>query len=306
MMATSHHSQLNSATTKPRRSSSYGSSSSDDINGSIPDMIMSASFQSFPESDNSSLSSSTRSLNRAQSPVIAPRSIFGSYWSSPTYKNSIDETINDDEDGVLARLQTLQFPLVNDLDADDGEESSSAASNKIFQALIISVEQKTSFNDASIDYQVALPSTQTRPPRRQILPTPPPTTAVSSSLILSRCKFQHQPFLQRKSFSTTALLKGSSHQSCLRKSRYSCSAIVTSSEAAVVGRLHHGLRNDGYHDLLHHDSQPAAAISCGNRPYDLRDELKKSVSFYSEVSVFEFAVPIDEQRSQKGWSDYFA
>mmetsp|Transcript_13147 Transcript_13147/g.24186 ORF Transcript_13147/g.24186 Transcript_13147/m.24186 type:complete len:301 (+) Transcript_13147:51-953(+) len=293
-------SQLNSTTTRPRRSGGYGSYFSDDSNNSIPDMIMSASLQSFPESDNYSMSSSIQSL----SPVSSPRSIFGSYWSSPMHKNTLEETnANDDE----ARLQMLQLPLVNDLDTD-GADSSSASANKIFQAPIISVEQKTCFDDASIDYQAALPSTPTRTPRRKILPTPPPPTAISSSLIPPMRKFQHQPFLQRKSFSATALLRGSHpHQSCLRKSRYSCSAIVTGSVTAtsVMGRLHHGSCNHGYHDLYHHNPQPAV-ISRGNRPDDPRDELKKSVSFYSQVSVLEFSVPPDQRRSQKGWSDYFA
>mmetsp|Transcript_15133 Transcript_15133/g.24612 ORF Transcript_15133/g.24612 Transcript_15133/m.24612 type:complete len:303 (+) Transcript_15133:153-1061(+) len=301
MMATSPElisKHMASATTRSRRSSSYGSSS-DDSNISIPETIMSASLQSFPESDNYSMSSSIQSL----SPVSSPRSIFGSYWSSPMHKNTLEETnANDDE----ARLQMLQLPLVNDLDTD-GADSSSASANKIFQAPIISVEQKTCFDDASIDYQAALPSTPTRTPRRKILPTPPPPTAISSSLIPPMRKFQHQPFLQRKSFSATALLRGSHpHQSCLRKSRYSCSAIVTGSVTAtsVMGRLHHGSCNHGYHDLYHHNPQPAV-ISRGNRPDDPRDELKKSVSFYSQVSVLEFSVPPDQRRSQKGWSNYF-
>ena len=61
------------------------------------------------------------------------------------------------------------------------------------------------------------------------------------------------------------------------------------------------MRNNGHPDLHGHHNQ-------GRRPRavsDLRDELKKSVSFYSQVSVFEFAVPADQRRSQKGWSKYF-
>mmetsp|Transcript_15132 Transcript_15132/g.24610 ORF Transcript_15132/g.24610 Transcript_15132/m.24610 type:complete len:292 (+) Transcript_15132:153-1028(+) len=290
MMATSPElisKHMASATTRSRRSSSYGSSS-DDSNISIPETIMSASLQSFPESDNYSMSSSIQSL----SPVSSPRSIFGSYWSSPTHKYTLEETNNDDEEEVLAQLRMLQMPLVNDDDTDrDNEDSSSAAANKIVQAPIISAVQMRSFDDASIDYQSALPATPTRTPQRKILPTPPPP---------------HQQFLQRKSISTTALLKGSPHQSCLRKSRYSCSAIVTGSVTAtsVMGRLHHGSCNHGYHDLYHHNPQPAV-ISRGNRPDDPRDELKKSVSFYSQVSVLEFSVPPDQRRSQKGWSNYF-
>jgi hypothetical protein len=95
--------------------------------------------------------------------------------------------------------------------------------------------------------------------------------------------------------STTALL-AQQPQSCLRKARYSCSAIVNA-EAAVTGatKLHRGLRNEGHPDL------------CGQQELPSREDgLKKSVSFYSHVSVFEFAVPPEQRRSQRGWSDYFA
>jgi hypothetical protein len=224
----------------------------------------------------------------------SPRSIFSRYWSSPTHKNSLLE--KDDEDEVLARLSTL-LPSMND-DENDSDEAGRSA-KVVHQAPIVqSIEQKTSFDDASIDYQPPQPKMRT--PRRQILPTPPPSTSVSSSLIMPR----HQ--LRRNWCSTSALMKGP-NQSCLRKARYSCSVIAgTSGEtsaarAEMSSRLHHNLRNNGHLDLHTQGS--------GRRPRadsDIRDELKKSVSFYSQVSVFEFAVPPDQRRSQKGWSKYFA
>ena len=77
---------VTSATTRSRRSSSYGSSS-DDSNSSIPEMIVSTFLQSFPESNTYWLSSSIPSLNCAESPVLSPRSIFGGYWLLPTWGN---------------------------------------------------------------------------------------------------------------------------------------------------------------------------------------------------------------------------
>lgn len=282
--------------TKPKRSSSYGSSD-DDSNG-IPEMIACASFQS--ESDNDSLSSSTRSLNRGQSPTLLPRSIFGSYWSSPMHKKNLEEINGNGEDEAMARLRTLQVSSVNGNDDTDVEFSSNWA---------VEPKTKKSFDDASIDYQAALASdAPTSTPRRKILPTPPPPTAISSSLIQPKRRphFLLSPLGgEKKCFSTTTLLKRLPYQSCLRKSRYSCSAIVTHSEVVSVRRLHHGLRNNGYQDL-HHQGVSLAASSRDKRPNDLRDEFKKSVSFYSQVSVFEFAVPQIQRSSQKVWSSYFA
>mmetsp|Transcript_38753 Transcript_38753/g.69856 ORF Transcript_38753/g.69856 Transcript_38753/m.69856 type:complete len:267 (+) Transcript_38753:205-1005(+) len=265
MMATSPElisKHMASATTRSRRSSSCGSSSSDCSDGSMPDMI---SLQSFPESDDESPFATVRLLTR---------SIFGSYWSSPSHKNTLEVTTNDDENEVAAKLP---MPLVNDPVTDDGEDSISAAAIKIVQASFI---------------------TPKKAPRRQILPTPPPHTAISSSLLLPKRKFHQQQFLPRKTFSTTALLRGSPHQSCLRKSRYSCSAIATRSEAAATAVR----RNHGFHDL-HRTS--AAVITRGIRPSDVGDEPKKSVKFFAQVSVFEFPVPPEQQRSQKGWDNYF-
>jgi len=263
-----------------------GPSSSENSYG-IPEMIMA-------ESDNDSLDSSTRSQNRAQSFDSSPRSIFGSYWSSPAHTKSL-ETINDNnEDEAMARLQTLQLPLIDGVDDDS---SSSAAAKKIVQIEHKIVNKpKKSYDDKAADYQAALTtSSPTRSPRRKILPTPPPSTSISSSLIQPR-RSTSLFDSWKKSVSTSALLKAP-HQSCLRRTRYSCSAIVTRRDAVVVaGKLHHERRNDGSHDL---QQQTKTSRS-------LRDEIKKSVSFFSQVSVCEFAVPQDQQRSQKGWAKQFA
>lgn len=299
---------------KPR-SNSYGSSSTatttaTDDSSSIPDMIMSTSLQSFHTDcdDADSLSSSwrsSRSSNREQSPT-SPRSIFQSYWSSPSRKS--------DEDEVMERLRTLQLPSADDDDVDNLEDSSRSPA-KIVQAASI-IEPKSSFDDASIDYQA--PSTPSpRRPRRQILPTPPPPTAVSSSLIMPRKQHQLMQHpeapreLQRSSaklrpWSSAASLMMQPHQSCLRKSRYSCSAIVTDRDAHAAGRMHVGLRNDGRQNLRTGGVRISSSATATATATSLREELKKSVSFFSTVSVREFAVPADQRRSQKGWSNYFA
>lgn len=300
----------------------HGSPSDD---SSIPEMIMSASLQSCTDdSDDFSLSSSIRSSPSTQSPV-SPRSIFKSYWSSPTREK---KPKLDDYDEVLKGLQTLRMPpLVND-DNDTGSGGSPAVT---VGAPITgsSIEQKSSFDDASVDYHPPIPSS-TRIPRRKIMPTPPPATAISSSLIMPRRSIlpQQPPhphprrglasYRRRQWSSTSALLRGrtmtttttSPHQSCLRKSRYSCSAIPTTGTGAA-GKLHHGMRNHGCHDLNRpggggdEPTMPVAKdVDVGRNL--LRDDLKKSVSFYSRVSVFEFAVPLDQRKGQKGWSNYFA
>lgn len=178
---------------------------------------------------------------------------------------------------MLARLQKLQLPLV-----DDGDTSSDGA-KIVVQARIV---MSSCVDDTSIDYQVHRASPKTR--RRQILPTPPPPTAISSSLMEPRRPPFH--YGRRKWSSTTALLRMPRHQGILRKSRYSCSAIPTSAVTAhqAPGRLRHGQRNDGHADLHHHG------------------DLKKSVSFCRDVSVFEFAVPQDRPKSHEGWSEYFS
>jgi len=295
-----------SSPNKLRRSDSYGCCSEDDSISSngIPEMIMTASLQSHSETDSDSLASSVRSCS-------SQRSIFGSYWLSPAHTQSA-ETNDEDEDELKTRLlQTLKTSPMNTSDeiAKGDSNSSNVASNKIVQSPITkrSSEPKKSHDDNSVDYQAALGTANnpTRTARRQILPTPPPPTAISSSLLKPR--LQRHLLLsplggEMKSFSTSVLLKRP-HQSCLRKSRYlSCSVID-----GGVGRLHLGLRNNGYPNLRHHRHQTTSTTSAtvGNGMNEV-NELKKSVSFFSQVSVVEFAVPKFEPSSKKGWDKQFA
>jgi len=286
----------------PSAVSSFGSFSSPDDSNDISERITAASVHSYSEteSDNDSLASGTRSMNRVQS-FDSPRSIFDSYWSSHTYTNTLLEEIHNDNEAMVTRLQTLQLPFAID-DVKDYKRSSSrgsAATNKISHAPI---EPKKKYNRHDVDcHTVLATSSQTRSPRRQILPTPPPSMAISSSLIEPRRKMEfllapRTPLGKVRSLSTSALLK-SPYQSCLRKSSYSCSAIATHRDATSTGRLNLKLCKNSFHDL----QQLATSTSS-----ILRDELKKSVSFYSQVSVFIFADPQDQQRSQQGWSKQFA
>lgn len=292
----------------------------------VPKLIMSSSLQSFTgESsggdDCDSLSSSTRSWQQPQKPSqqpqqsSSPRSIFQAYWTSPTSKKESLVEGGSDED-VIERLSRLHLPLADDENdvAAAGEEGGPAAPKKEAAR----PPRKSSFDDASIEYHApSAPSPARTAPRRQILPTPPPPTAVSSSLLMPRRQVHnHQRqllLLQQRSrgYSTTALLLGRPRhpqQSCLRKSRYSCSAIPSDGVDAALpmtGRMHHGLRNDGCGDLRHSQSCDAAAAVGGARAGDQQQQ-PRSVSFYSHVSVFEFAVPPDQRRGQIGWSNYFA
>ena len=339
---------------KPHRTNSLGSTSTastTSLSDDIPEMIMSSSLTSFSTTDNDSLSSSIRSRTGSprndprnaalgESPR-SPRAIFQTYWTSPTHikNNALVEGGTDEEDELIARLSTLQIPFEAPSD-DYDQQAATAASPKIVHEASSSssslIEHKASFDDTSVDCGHALPSrspTQTR--RRQILPTPPPTTAISSSLMMPRRP--HHPLARSNSASAANSSAPSSRYygrqrsnstsvllikpSILRTSRYSCSAIVNNS---AISELHHGLRNEGCHNLSLRRCASAAAAAPSPRTSGSRvpatsstsasirpcrkqevDELKKSVSFYSQVSVFEFQVPPEQQKSQKGWSKYF-
>jgi len=299
------------ASPSAHRSGSFCSCSDDDNSG-VPGMIMTASLQTSLDDDADSLSSSWRS----------PRSIFGSYWSSPAHTKNLesdDADDDDDDDEVMARLKILKLPSMNGDDDDDDddadeEEKSGAVAAKIVPSPVVArrpVERKKCLDDDTVDYQAALtipkPPT-TRTARRQILPTPPPPTAISSSLLRSRLSphFLLTPLGgERNSYSTSALLPRR-RASCLRKSRYNSCSVIPGGGLAGGARLHHGLRNDGHPNLRH--SLTSAAVGGRVEPSnDPREgELKKSVSFYSTVSVFEFAVPKNELRGQTGWDRHFA
>lgn len=312
-----HEQDAASPATKIARSTLYSvpSPSSDDA---IPGMITCPSVMS-SQSDDDWLDMSMRSTSSAASvrPVSSlhamPRSIFHNYWSSPSHKNSLEK--GDENDG------SERSQLTTD------ENDRDAAAKDIHASIAPSIEQKARAEDAVIAAATTSPS---RNPRRRILPTPPPATAISSSLIMPR---QQQPFTplpsydpSRKWNSTPALRKDGPHPiSCLRKARYSSSAIANSSTGAApsrvtsrrpsftTSRLHHSMRNSGSIDLRNHDPTALAFPRLGTieptrRLRSVSDVtgLKKSVSFFSQVSVIEFSVPVEVGRRHKDWSKYFA
>lgn len=241
-----------------------------------PALITSASLQSFSESDTDSLSSSphpalSSSFNNR---VGTGRSIFDKYWTSPTHKKSLEKDADDEEEeALLKRLSTLQLPLADEEDDSDQRTcaiihpatTASPKTNKISPSTTTGRSTEEQKSFDDTSINYSTPPSPARTQRRQILPTPPPPS-VSSSLTVGLLS-------PRGWSSTSALLKGPPSQSCLRKSRYSSFSGIVSPE------------NDASND-------------------ELKKENRTRVSFYSQVSVFEYHEQI--QRSQKGWSNYFA
>ena len=268
---------------------------SSDSNSDIPGMVPSVSTQSCSSEVSESDSISTRGQG-AQS----PRSIFQRFWTSPTHTKSLEQSVDEDEEEkILERLSKLQLPSANEI----GECSTSSTAAKVVyppdrhkmcttSATAVEdavdpkasrITRKTSIDDMSIGYQaVPTPPTSTR---RQILPTPPPQQlkpypAQSKQDQLSHNVVSRNGCGERNWSSTGELPSRRPSQSCLRKTRYSsCNAI---DDAELLRQLHE-------------EDQKGMPL-----------KKSRSVSFYSEVSVFEFNVVKDEIRSQEGWSKYFA
>lgn len=263
--------------------------------------------------DCDSLNDSLSSRGRSQSPTVSPRSIFHNYWSSP--KTALDGGkggYHDDDcctDDILERLRTLKMPHHSSSDDDSNNAQVGDSS-----AVIVHPTRPTSTT-----------------PRRQILPPPPaPSSVVTPSWMLlppDEDRHYHDEYyspphdrrnsLTKRPWSSATTLVGGGlggggggrgggvippSQSCLRKSRYSFSAGDEGNDLSIAAalaastaptRLHPGQRNRGQVDL--HTSLTSTT-----------SDMSRSVSFYSEVSVVEYAVPMEQRRSQEGWSRYFA
>ncbi|KAL7510233.1 hypothetical protein ACHAXN_007449 [Cyclotella atomus] len=215
-----------------------------------------------------SLSPRSECSSRSESPLpmdpISPVSPRSIFKSYWLSPKGIDE-----EEELSRKLSSLQMPLVT---ADDDERSN----------LAIDEEHKPStkddFNEASSELCSSsddtpilskVPPAPERPRRRQILPTPPQSSVPPKPTCLRSCC--------RPWSSTSALIK-KPRGSCLRPSRYSFSG---SPSVASLDDVHNIQEVSTAHNAHH----------------------KKEVSFYAQVSVFEFTVP-QEQRSD-GWSKYF-
>jgi hypothetical protein len=304
------------------RRPNFASLSRSTSNDDIPEMIMSASLQSF-ESLHDSL---PLSGSRSQSPTVSPRSIFHSYWSSPKTKTLPDGKNNDGgddraDDDILERLRTLKMPL-----SERGTDGAGGDSPARAAAVVVVVRPTA---DGVVEHRSSAtsrcgPSTISTL-RRQILPPPPPPAAVSPMRMLSppspedhyydeydydycSTHARRRNSLTRRPWSSTTALGGRPRcappsRSCLRKSRYSFSSsgdrdlaeAAALASSAAPARLHLGLRNRGHVDLV------GSATSTSPS-----SDMSRSVSFYSEVSVVEYAVPREQRRSQEGWSRYCA
>ena len=161
-------------------------------------------------------------------------------------------------------------------------------------------------------------------PRRQILPSvpaPPPsplhaaaeTGAATLSSVQDQARFNctATPLRggsSRTWSSTTSLIKRPTH-SCLRPSRYSCSII----DERRLSSLHQELNNDKTATKDEEDGGSSEEEEAtASAAIEARSQMtrSKSVSFYSEVSVFEFFVCnklFDNPHgcSSEGWSKYF-
>eukprot|EP00956_Cyclotella_meneghiniana_P007107 scaffold9651_cov72-Cyclotella_meneghiniana.AAC.6 len=215
-------------------------------------------------SSNESVSSrSESSSSRSISPL--PMDPISPVSSRSIFKNYWSSKSVDEEEHLSRALDSLQLPFAIAQD----ESSSCPAVDKVQEASHKDQFKQAPPRQSSID-DTPISHRQTpvdrSPQRRQILPAPPKSYAK-----LPPRPSRHESRGRRWS-STSALIKKPSG-SCLRPSRYSFS----------------GSLND-----------VKQANSPNSQPMHM---LKKEVSFYAQVSVFEFTVP-QEKRSE-GWSNYF-
>eukprot|EP00985_Skeletonema_marinoi_P004549 scaffold1977_cov250-Skeletonema_marinoi.AAC.6 len=314
--------QLKTASVRPQKARSCSedtqmSSSSeeeDDDSNMLPEIVPVSSVGSFSDSTVSSGRASPATLSVSSA---SPRSIFKNYWSSPRSSGGEDfgaptplqkGSGSTEEELLLYKLSSLSLPLV---DGDEDEHPSTGDDCPPTTSLMRSSSAQAApspkmtkntkafpIDDSTIDYgrnNNKRPSVST--PRRQILPTvvaPPPPPPRNNVQDLPRVANPLREQTQRKWSSTTALIKRPTH-SCLRPSRYSCSMI---DERELAQQQHQDTPK------VHENAAAASAIAA-------RAALSrsKSVSFYSQVSVFEFvkySKGMEDARPSKDWSKYFA
>lgn len=204
-------------------------------------------------------------------------------------------------------------------------KSSSAQAAPIKTTTLPTIPQRSSsIDDTTIDYSMKNKSRSPITPRRQILPSvaapPPPsplhataeTGAATLSSVQDQARFNCKATplgggSSRTWSSTTSLIKRPTH-SCLRPSRYSCSII----DERSLSSLHQELNNDKTVTKDEEDGGSSEEKEATTSAIEARSQMKrsKSVSFYSEVSVFEFFVCnklFDNPHgcSSEGWSKYF-
>ena len=202
-------------------------------------------------------------------------------------------------------------------------KSSSAQAAPIKTTALPTIPQRSSsIDDTTIDYSMKNKSRSPITPRRQILPSvaaPPPPSPLHAATTETLSSVQDQARFNctatplrggssRTWSSTTSLIKRPTH-SCLRPSRYSCSII----DERSLSSLHQELNNDKTTATKDEEVGGSSEEEEANTStIEARSQMKrsKSVSFYSEVSVFEFFVCnklFDNPHgcSSEGWSKYF-
>lgn len=290
---------------------SSSSSEDEDTMNMLPEIVPVSSLASFSDS---TVSSSGRASPASLS-VSPPRSIFHNFWASPkcssregsegsqaptaTFEKA---SAGDKERELLHKLSSLSLPLV-----DDDEQPSSTdmcASNSLTRSSSAQTApspkmvdakafRRPSFDDSTINYGRDKKNPSASTPRRKILPTvvapppPPAAPAIKYDARVSRVAPLREQ-TQRPWSSTTALIKRPTH-SCLRPSRYSCSMI---DERKLAQH-----RRDASEDAAATAAAAIAARAAMSR--------SKSVSFYSQVSVFEFVnygKGVEDVQPSKDWS----
>ncbi|KAL7518914.1 hypothetical protein ACHAWX_003715 [Stephanocyclus meneghinianus] len=174
------------------------------------------------------------------------------------------------QDVLSPKFQNLHLPLVmanEDTSSSHplvGIEETEASSDNVVDKAPANMLSST--EDTSVSDMLVSPPDRSPTRRRQILP-PPPTSS-----------FRPKPPCTKpccRPWSSTSALMNKPKGSCLRPSRYSFSG-SNSASLLLAG----------------------AEVASTSRPV-----LKKEVSFYSQVSVFEFTVP--QEKRGDGWSKYF-
>lgn len=289
---------------------SSSSSDDDEDNTMLPEIVPISSSGSFSDSTISSERASPATLSTSP---VSPRSIFKNYWDSPSSCSGGGGGENlkaqkgsrgTKEEELLHKLSSLSLPLVGGDDEDDEQQpssttdgctpktslmrSSSAQAAPSPNMVNTKAFRRPYVDDSNIDYGRDKKRPGASTPRRQILPTvvtPPPPSAVPTRELPRVVALREQT--QRPWSSTTTLLKRPTH-SCLRPSRYSCS-MIDERELA--------------HQHQDETSEDAAAAIAARAALSR----SKSVSFYSQVSVFEFVKygTGGMMEPSKDWSKYF-
>lgn len=251
---------------------------------SVPEAVTVSSFSTFTMDDDEHflLDESLTSSPARALPSLggSQRSIFASYWNSPS--RSSNSRSNEEDDIVIQRTASLRLPLTDGTgSAASTLEMSRDGTKKVIGSVIaptetVSIERpkkSNSADDTSITYHA--PSVPPKPYRRRILPAPPRRQSCSSLIPQQQqlCHQIHGTRAPERKWRSASELQG---RSCLRS----------------TGR---------------YDSrQRLRSLSCVEPHGDTRKGLDRSVSFHGQVDVYEFVPPKEKPARNKEWRSYFA